>query len=649
MSEAEAVSIKLVVDQKQELSVTDFTLHEAMSDVPEYSVTVVDQSLKLDVLVGKPVAIELVEDVYTDSKPRDFAGLVMSVERTLDSTGAPVLRLKIQPRLAVLGLSLHSAIYQKKDSVEILKEVLARNGLSRMKVDGSKGKAKRDTVIQYNENDLEFIRRILAEEGLAFYFHDGNSAETLMIHDVQKPFPKGAEQIKLTDAEMTDVERVEAGSLNLRRSLRADKVELTHYDPEKADMVTAGPTAASEAKTTESPNVLEYRPVIVGDLKSNELAVLAGAEQRPELALTGRCEHPAMYLGQEIDVASGGVADMAGRYTIVGLTYTLARGNALAGRFEAVPTSHVPAPERLPKPLIAGVHNAVVVGSDSDKAGDVACDAQGRVQVRFFWDKSSSASGYLRVAEPYAGNGYGAQFIPRVGHEVLVSFLHGDPDAPVITGQLYTEKHKPPFVEKNTTKSGIRSKLAGNPNELEFDDKKDAELIGLRAAKDFELLVTENVLRDIKKLDTTTIGETCKLEIGKNWEIAVSEAQTNKAKSRASEITEEDKVEAKEITLTGSSKITLEVGSSKIELSSSGIKIDAPKVEIAGKSKVDVKSDATLSLSGLSSKLEAKTALDLKGLNVNAKGSVMVKVEGPMAEVSGSGMLTLKGAMTMIN
>ncbi|CUH78343.1 type VI secretion system Vgr family protein [Tritonibacter multivorans] len=648
MSDAAADLIKLSVDGSLELEVIDFSLREGLSEVPVYNLTVLDQTQTLDALVGQPCTLAFPEDLF-EVAPRDFAGLVMAAERVLDATGSPMLRLKVQPVLAVLGLSVHSAMYQNKDAVDIVKEVLARNGLSRLKISGSKGKAKRETVIQYNENDLEFCRRILAEEGLAFYFHDGSAADTLVIHDVQNPFPKGAGGIELTDAEMSDVERMEASQLSLRRALRPDKVELTHYDAEKADMATAGPAVSSAAKTTETPSVVEYRHVTIGDLKTNELKVLAAAEQAPELGLSGTCEHPGMFIGQELDIASANQPDLAGRYVVIGLTYTPKRGNAVSCQFEAVSADNLPAPERLPKPLIAGVHNAIVVGGSSAKAGEVACDAEGRVQVRFFWDKTSSASGYLRVAEPYAGNGYGSQFLPRVGHEVLVSFLHGDPDAPVITGQIYTDKHKPPFAEKNSTKSGIRTKLEGDPNELEFDDKKGAELIGLRAAKDFELLVTENVTRDVKKLDTTKIGETSKLDIGKNWEIAVTEAQTNSAKSRTSTITEGETVEAKEITLEGSSKITLKVGSSKIELSSSGIKIDAPKVEISGSSKVDVKSDATLSLSGLSSKLEAKTTLDLKGLNIAAKGSAMVKVEGPMAEVSASGVLTLKGSMAMIN
>ena len=649
MARGDLILVKLTVDKRLELDVIGFDLREDMSQVPTYLVTVLDQSSKLDAFVGKSCSLAFAQNVYVTQTPRDFCGLIMAAQRSLDGDGSAVLNLEIRPTLAVLGLSVHSAIYQKKTSVDILKDVLARNGLPRIKIEGTKPTTKRDTVIQYNENDLAFCRRILAEEGLAFYYHDGKSPETLMIHDVRKPFPKGFAQIKLTDADMSDVTQVAATSLNIRRQLRPDRVELTHYDPVKADMALSGTSPSSEAKTPETPSVLEYRHVTIGDLKLDELKVLANAVQAPELALTGECQHPAMHLGQEISVISTGMPELAGRYIIVGLRYTPARGNALSCQFQAMPISHVPAPERLPKPLMAGVHSAIVCGPSGAKAGDAACDDQGRVQVRFFWDKASETSGYIRVAEVYAGKGYGSQFIPRVGHEVLVSFLHGDPDAPVITGQIYTEKHKPPFIEKNTTRSGIRSQLAGKANELEFDDKKGAELIGLRAAKDYELIVQENVLRDIKKLDTTKIGETCKVDIGKNWDITVTQTQTNKAKDRVSKITDADKVDAKEITLTGKSKITLKVGSSKIELTPTGIIIDAMKVEIKGKTKVDVKSAASLALSGLTSTLEAKTALNLKGLNIAAKGSVMAKIEAPMAEVSGQGMLTLKGAITMIN
>ena len=634
MAETDLQIVDVTVDKTLKFQAVSLEMRESLSQVPEYRVTALDQTTVLEDLVGKECGIEISGDEYLLNTPRSFSGIIMSAERVADSDGSPSLKLVVRPELAILGLSVHSAIYQKSTSLDILKEVLKRNGLARMKVVGTKPKVKRDTVIQYNENDLDFCQRILAEEGLTFYFNDGKSTETLVLHDVQKPFPTDFDEVKLTDLELSDVAAIAAQSMTLKRNLTPDKVELTHYDADKAGAAKAGPAVSSETKSPATPTVLEYRPVIVGKLKEDELKVLGNATQRPESVITGQCEHPAMHLGQALDYASTGDPDMNGKYIISAITYTLIRDIRLTCQFEAVPLSHIPAPKRLPKPLIAGVHNAIVVGSTGSGAGDVSCDDQGRVLVKFFWDKAKNDSGYIRVSEPYAGNGYGAQFIPRVGHEVLVSFLHGDPDAPIITGQVYTEKHKPPFIEKNSTRSGFRTQLEGEPNELEFDDKAGAELIGVRAAKDFELIVNEHVKRDIKMTDETKIAETSTLDIGDTWDITVKNAQTN---------------EADQITLTGKTKITLKVGSSKIELTSSGIVIDAPKVEIKGKSKILADSKGALELKGMTSKLEAKTSLDVKGLNVSVKGSVQASFEGAMSEVKGSGMVTIKGAMTMIN
>lgn len=634
MPPSENVLVKISIDKKLDLDVTDFLITEHMSEVPSYTVTALDKDSSLSAFVGKACNITFSQVVYSETEPRTFAGIIMSVERVLDASGSPSLKFWVQPSLAILGLSFHSAIYQKATSLDILKEVLKRNGLARIKIKGTKPTFKRETVIQFNENDLTFCRRILAEEGLAFYYHDGTSAETLMLHDVSKPFPKSFNQIEFTDAEHSDVTRVLADELHLTRSLVPDKVELTHYDSVSASMLASGPKTSSGTKSPATPSVLEYRHVTVGDLKKAELVTLKQATQREELAISGRSEHPAMHLGQEIDIASTGFSDISGRYIISDIVYIPVNGNALSCEFKAVPVSHVPAPKRLPKPLIAGVHNAIVIGPSNSKVGDIACDNQGRVMVEFFWDSSEGNSGYIRVSEPFAGKSYGAQFTPRVGQEVLVSFLHGDPDAPVVTGQVYTEKHKPPFAEKNTTKSGFKTQLHGDPNELVFDDKEGGELIAMHAAKDYELIVAENADRDIRKADKTKIGETSKLDIGDAWNVTVANEHTN---------------DAKEITLTGKSKITLKVGASKIELSAGGIVIDAPKIELSGKSKVDLASKGTLSLTGISSTLEAKTALNLKGLNISIKGKAMATFESPMTTVKGTGMLTLKGGVAMIN
>jgi type VI secretion system secreted protein VgrG len=628
--------------------VIGFEVEERLSQVPRYQVTIDDIQTGLRDFIGQEAVLSFAQDVYVGEQPRTFSGIVMEAERQVAAQGDTSVALTLQPMLAILGLSKHSALYQKKAALDILKDVLTRNGMKQLKVTAKAG-VKRDTTIQYNENDLSFCERLLAEEGHTYFFNDGKAPDTLMIHDTARPFPSVGPVVELTDAQLSDVSRQQAQALSAHHSIQAGKVSLVSYDPEKAMQEKAGPKPSSALKLKVKPAITEHRPVPVGDLTKQELTRAVGAREAAAMSLHGTCEYPAMQLGQELNIVSGTHEGIAGRYIVTAFTYTPARDNALTCGFEAAPIDHLPVPKRLPKPEIAGVHNALVVGGD---AGTVACDAQGRVQVKFFWDTSGDSdktSGFIRVAEPFAGKGYGAQFIPRVGHEVLVSFLHGDPDAPVITGQIYNEKNKPPFATSNSTKSGILSQLNGEANELEFDDKDGAEMVALRAAKDFELIVNENSVEKITKLQTIWVGETSKVTIDKDQVVEVAKTAEFKADERKADIAKGETVNAKTITLSADSKITLKVGSSKIEMTSSGIKISATKVDIEGKSGVSAKSNGTVTVSGTSTKIEAKSKMDVKGAMVNVTGQAQTKISGAMAEVSGSGMLTLKGGITMIN
>ncbi|MGJ8603692.1 MAG: type VI secretion system Vgr family protein [Marivita sp.] len=651
MPDQNSILVTLTVDGNTDYDVQSYDFEEVLSDVPTYKVTILDQASKMTALLGKPCTIALTKEVYADAKPRAFAGLVMSVERTVSENGSPVLDLVIRPPMAVLGLSVSNAVYEKKTALDILQVVLERNNLKKLTVSGSKPTVKRDLVIQYNENDLDFVRRILAEEGLTFYFNDGSSADKLVLHDTQKPFPSDVKDILLTDAELSDVERMEAHILTLRHRARPSKVELLTYDPDKADKAVASGTVQLDVKLSETPELLEFRPMTVpaGTVTGTELSVASDAARRDEFGLSGSCEHPGMYLGQTINVASSGHDEIAGDYVIVGMRYRPVRGNALVCSFDAIPTSHKAVPARLPKPMIAGVHNAIVIGGDGDKAGMPSCDAEGRVHVRFFWDKEGNNTVWLRVSEPYAGKGYGAQFIPRVGHEVLVSFLHGDPDAPIITGQIYNAKNKPPFIEKNTTRSGIRSQLEGEPNEWEFDDKKDHELIAVRAARDYNLIVNNDVVRDIKKFETTTIGETCTLDVKKDFVTTVVNTIEASAKTRTAEIETDDKVTAKTITLEASSKLTLKVGGSTIEMTPSAITISTSTFKAEGSSKADLKSSGTATVDGMNVNVKAKTTAAVQGLTVDLKASSMLSAQGPICDVKGTGTLTMQGGICMIN
>lgn len=620
------------------IEASGFSGTEKVSEVPTYSVEIPVSTTKLDGFLGKAASITFPE--VSGSKgvqARSFSGVVTEASIVNDETNAMSdgsrVRLVMRPFLALLGFASYSAVYQQKSSTDILTDVLKRSGMSNMKVEKSGTPSKRDLCIQYNENDLDFVCRLLAEDGLVFYFSDGKDDARMIVHDVANSFPKNSKgNLKLVAESKADPNLFAAERLSLGRQVLSDKVTLATFDLERAAKSLSDSVSSRSTSVPEKPAVTQFVSTPSGPIK-DAAKKRASQVRSAEETLTGETDHPAMYIGQELEIV-GDRGDLTkGSYIVSGLTIqTTATG--LRTQFTASPKGFAHQAPILSKPLISGVHNALVVGGAD---GEIVCDASGRVKVKFFWDMNAekeNTSPWIRVAETFAGNGYGGQFIPRVGHEVLVSFLHGDPDAPVITGQVYNGKNKHPNMTANTTKSGIMTKLKAKANELLFDDKDKAELLALRAAKDFELTVTENANRTINKDETDTVKGKAKRTVKETFDIDVTKDLT---------------IDAEKITLTGKSKITLKVGSSSIELSSSGVKINANSITVEG-SKVQVNGSAKVDIKGGQTSVAATADLSLKGLNVKAEGQVGATVKGNASvTVQASGMLSLKGGIVMIN
>lgn len=636
----------LKLDKAGEMPVLGYSLSERLSQVPLWQVQVEDTDTALDTLLGQRGTITLKLSAAAGrggTEPRSFAGLVTEASRDVSEAGGAVLSLTLRPALAVLGLSIHSTVFQNASSLDILGKVLESNGLRHQRLQSSAQPAKRDVCIQYLEEDLAFIERLLSEDGLHYFFHDGNAADALVLQDGARPFPKApGGPLKLTDALTPDPERARADNLALSRAITTAQVTLTTYDVEGAKTLVRGPGKTSSVSLRETPEVVDYVAQPAGDLDKVPQAVAQGRAQGGEARLCGVAHHPAVYLGQEIDLAAKAAPGLAGRYIVTALSYAPTGAGGHACRFEAVPVGTPLYPPRREKPRIHGVHNAVVVG---DKDGAPACDDEGRVRIKFYWDTSDdtkATSPWIRVAEPYAGKGYGTQFTPRVGHEVLVAFLQGDPDAPVIVGQVHNSINAHPFMSKDTTRSGISTKLENKPNELEFDDKDGAELLALRAAKDYTLDVEESSTRTIGTDEATTVSGQASLDVSKTYDVTVSEGMTVTADTLDIKISKASTHKAQTIEMEADSKLTLTVGSSKIEMTSSGITISAAQVEI--------KATGSATMKGATATVQGDSSATLKGMSAEVNGDVSAKVSGgAQAEVSGAAMLTLKGGIVMIN
>jgi len=289
-----------------------------------------------------------------------------------------------------------------------------------------------------------------------------------------------------------------------------------------------------------------------------------------------------------------------------------------------------------------GAQTAMVVGKSGD---EIYTDEMGRVKVQFHWDRAGKSdeksSCWVRVAQLWAGPQWGAIHIPRVGQEVLVDFLDGDPDRPIVTGRVYNGDAKPPYaLPDNATQSGMKSRsskegTADNANEFRFEDKKGSEEILLHAEKILTIEVEKDGTLTVENDQTNTIKHDLTTKVTNNEKREVS-------KKRDTTIGDNDTNDVSKIyKLTAGDEITLVTGQSKIVMKKDGtIQISGDKITLSGTSKVEI--------NGMEVKIAGSTKLDMSSdVAVQVKGT-KTTVQGTMLELSGDAMAKLKGGITMI-
>lgn len=430
-------------------------------------------------------------------------------------------------------------------------------------------------------------------------------------------------------------------------------------------------------------------------------------EQAESLALVyrGTSTYVGLQSGAKTKVTAHPAAALNVELFVLGVTHRGSNGSYFSGggqasyenSFEAIPagTPYRP-PRRTPWPRVAGSHVGTVVGPEGE---EIYTDKHGRVQVVFKWDlddsKKLDRSCWIRVAQPFAGQNFGAVFLPRIGHEVIVDFLDGDPDSPVVVGSLYNGANLPPWkLPDNKTQSGVRTKStlkggADNFNELRFEDKKGEELVYVQAEKDLTTLVKNDETRDVRHNRTTTITnddvrtvkegvDTHTIEKGKqtitvadndreitvakNQMVTIGENRTvSIGKDQTTDIGENDTTTVgSNLELTVGSNASITVGSNQ-ETSVGGKRTETvgadAKDTIGGKYEIKVDGSAMTVTSAM--KIELKVGgssiiIDMSGVTIKApmikiEGQAMAQIKAPMTQVNGDAMVMIKGGITMIN
>jgi type VI secretion system secreted protein VgrG len=306
-----------------------------------------------------------------------------------------------------------------------------------------------------------------------------------------------------------------------------------------------------------------------------------------------------------------------------------------------------------------GVHAAIVLGADGE--GNIFTDDLARVKVRFFWDhRAEAAPGqaiWARVVQPWAGKGWGGQFIPRVGTEVAVAFMDGDPDRPVVLGGLYNGVDKPIYSKAEKTKSGFRSRsvddgAAADFSELTFDDKAGEEKIFIHAQKDFNIEVENDLtlkvdncrIVEVKVDETVLIKGKQDFTVKGNQTLIVEEGNRTLTVKQGNYEESVDTGNYKMAVKTGNLDESVDMGNYKVgvKMGNYTLKTDLGAVTIEAMQSITLKV-------GTNSVEISQSGITIKGLMLTLKGTAMAELGAPMTTVKGDGMLTLKGGITMIN
>jgi type VI secretion system secreted protein VgrG len=585
---------------KDELLPTAFRGTEGMSRLFSFEVVAVshNQVITFEKILGKSVTIGM---VLQDGTDRYFNGIVcrFSQAGTSHQQDTEVhfteYRATVVPWLWLLTLTENSKIFQDKSVPDIVEAVFQKRGFQRGKDYAFRLRGsyeKRGYCVQYRETDFQFVSRLLEDEGIHYFFEHGKGKHVLILTDdpgENKPCPqqKTARYLRAAGG-TTDEDLVQEFQKRMEVVSTACTLNDYNFEVPKSDLKVNVPS--NKKLTDRDCEIYDYPGCYEKKAEGDRFARIRMQEEEAKTAVfTAVSGCRAFSSGQRFELKDYYRPDLNDKqYVLTGIAHEGSQGLGVAGEggdgfqykneFTCIPHD-VPfrPPRATPRPLVRGTQTAIVVGPSGE---EVYTDKHGRIKVQFHWDrdgkKDENSSCWMRVGQVWAGSGWGAVYIPRIGQEVIVDFLEGDPDRPIVIGCVYHGNNRPPYpLPDEKTKSAIKSEATvggGGFNEIRFEDKKGDEELLLRAEKDMNVVVLRKLTVDARE----------------------------------------------EITL------------------------------VCGKSKLVMKKDGTITITGMQFKVEGSTKVEvLSDAQVNIKG-LRTKVESTMLDLQASGIATLKGSLTKI-
>ena len=508
----------------EDLRFESMTASASLSMLGEMTLGLISEKpdLKPEDLLGKPVTVTL---ALRENTKRHFHGYVTRFGLGPHRGRYHGYQATLRPWLWFLTRTSDCRIFQELTVPDIVKKVFEDHGIADFKFKLFRTYRKWTYCVQYRESDYNFIARLLEHEGIYWYFEHTDSAHKLMLVDSQSVHDGVAGYESLPYFESATEAPPDTDYISrwhFSREVKTGLVVTTSYDFERPST-----SLQVEKKKQRSYEMSDYEQFdYQGDyskaddgthLIDNRVDEL---QSRFEL-LRGSSNAQGLTCGHLLKMARHPREDQNAEYLVTAESVHAHQATGESGishdysyDFSAIPSAQqFRAPRRTPKPFVQGPQTAVVVGPSGD---EIYTDKYGRVKVQFHWDrygKKDDKSGcWVRVSHPWAGKNFGAIHIPRIGQEVVVDFLEGDPDQPLITGRVYNAEQMPPWeLPANATQSGILTRSSkggayGNANAIRFEDKMGSEQLWIHAEKNQDIEVENDETHSVGHDRTKTIG-----------------------------------------------------------------------------------------------------------------------------------------------
>ena len=472
-------------------------------------------------LLGKQITVTV---QTRDGGTRHFNGYVTRFGLGAHQGRYHAYRATVRPWLWFLTRTQDCRIFQALSVPEIVKKVFADHGIADFEAKLFRSYPPRTYCVQYRESDFNFVARLLEQEGIYWYFQHSDGAHKLVLVDSATAHndAPGYEQVSYVENSPTAPDKEYISNWVSTESVKSGKTVLTSYDFERPSTSLEVATVRDRPHDLSDLEVFDFHGDYLQKADGDQYADNRMDElQTRYLRAGGSSNALGLAVGCTVTLDGHPRDDQNIRHLVTAMdvqahvaNFASGGGTTFTCDLQAIPAAQQFRPaRRTPRPFVQGPQTAVVVGPAGE---ELYTDKYGRVKVQFHWDrygrKDEKSSCWVRVSQPWAGKNFGFMHVPRIGQEVVVDFLEGDPDQPLITGRVYNAEQMPPWdLPANATQSGIltRSSKGGaydNANAIRFEDKKGAEQLWIHAEKNQDIEVENDETHSVGHDRTKTVG-----------------------------------------------------------------------------------------------------------------------------------------------